>query len=245
MFSSPPLERPVSAPSCLVGLPPRLIHKNVTRNDEANNDWDLWKREGKSPSEVQNKWLKNVHKCLRSLPCLSIPASPSSANWATSTEMQFPHSHQGLFNFFTPEVGQSVRFWFLPSSACFRGDGWHDHGCGHGRGRQLGHQDNNSMHRRNWTRVMDDPCKTFWNTLEMFSHFLSWERDKSAWHNPSMGHRTGTSHRTNTSRGTGVIGERGEKYFPMGERLHSSNSQREIELQLSEKANLILPLIKT
>ena len=116
MFSSPPLERPVSAPSCLVGLPPRLIHKNVTRNDEANNDWDLWKREGKSPSEVQNKWLKNVHKCLRSLPCLSIPASPSSANWATSTEMQFPHSHQGLFNFFTPEVGQSVRFWFRPQA---------------------------------------------------------------------------------------------------------------------------------
>ena len=156
------------------------------------------------------------------------------------------HTHTRAFSiFFTPEVGQSVRFWFLPSSACFRGDGWHDHGCGHGRGRQLGHQDNNSMHRRNWTRVMDDPCKTFWNTLEMFSHFLSWERDKSAWHNPSMGHRTGTSHRTNTSRGTGVIGERGEKYFPMGERLHSSNSQREIELQLSEKANSILPLIKT
>ena len=96
--------------------PLRLIHKNVTRNDEANNDWDLWKREGKSPSEVQNKWLKNVHKCLRSLPCLSIPASPSSANWATSTEMQFPHSHQGLFNFFTPEVGQSVRFWFRPQA---------------------------------------------------------------------------------------------------------------------------------
>ena len=151
----------------------------------------------------------------------------------------------GSFQFFHPWGWSVSKILISPSSACFRGDGWHDHGCGHGRGRQLGHQDNNSMHRRNWTRVMDDPCKTFWNTLEMFSHFLSWERDKSAWHNPSMGHRTGTSHRTNTSRGTGVIGERGEKYFPMGERLHSSNSQREIELQLSEKANSILPLIKT
>ena len=55
----------------------------------------------------------------------------------------------------------------------------------------------------------------------------------TAWHSLSMGHRSG------------VMGERGEKYFPMGERFHSSNSQREIELQLSEKANLILPLIKT
>ena len=94
----------------------------------------------------------------------------------------------GPFQFFHPWGWSVSKILISPSSACFRGDGWHDHGCGHGRGRQLGHQDNNSMHRRNWTRVMDDPCKTFWNTLEMFSHFLSWERDKSAWHNPSQKH---------------------------------------------------------
>ena len=149
------------------------------------------------------------------------------------------HTHTRVYSIFlTPEVGQWVRFWFLPSSACSKEMADMimvvDMGEVVNKAIKITIQMKfNVQEELDRNYGMDDLCRTFWNILEMFSHFLSWDRDKSVWHNTSTSHRTG------------VMGERGEKYFPMGERLHSSNSQREIELQLSEKANLILPLIKT
>ena len=56
--------------------------------------------------------------------------------------MQFPHSHQGL-SIFSP-LRLVSQILISAHKRLFRGEGWHDHGCGHGRGGQQGHQDNNS-----------------------------------------------------------------------------------------------------